>query len=174
MDDTARVQAGQLEDIARRLGALSADKRKLFVARLEERGIEVGVLPIVAGARPDRVPLSYAQQRLWVGDQLDPDAALYNLATTLRLSGPLDRAALAAALDGMVARHEALRTGFVAEAGTPAQVVHPAAPLTLAIVDLAELPAAAREHRARELAAEDAIAPFDLTRPPLLRAKLVV
>src|SRR3954471_2051118 len=174
MADPGQVHAGQLADIARRLGALPADKRKLFVARLEERGIEIGVLPIVAAARPDRLPLSFAQQRLWVADQLDPDAASYNMATALRLRGPLDRAALAAALDGLVARHEALRTGFVAEDGAPSQVIHPAAPLGLAIVDLSALPAAERDQRARELAAADAVAPFDLTRPPLLRAQLVV
>src|SRR3954466_9687941 len=125
-----------LHDIARRLGALPTDKRKLFIERLEQRGIEVGVLPIVAGPRPERIPLSYAQQRLWVADQLDPDAVLYNLATALRLRGPLDRGALQRALDGLVARHEALRTGFVAQAGTPAQVVFPAAPLAMAIEDL--------------------------------------
>src|SRR5262252_800935 len=107
MSDVAH--AAQLHDLARRLGALPADKRRLFVARLEERGIEVGALPIVAGARPERIPVSYAQQRLWIADRLDPDAALYNLTTALRLRGPLDRGALHRALDALVARHEALR-----------------------------------------------------------------
>ena len=174
MAEPGSLPAGSLEEVARRLGTLSADKRRLFVARLEERGIDIGKLPIVAAPRPERIPLSYAQQRLWIVDQLDPGAALYNLATTLKLRGRLDAGALRGALEALVARHEALRTCFVADGGTPAQVVVADAAMAVPCEDLSALPAPEREGRARALAAEEAAVPFDVARAPLLRARLLV
>jgi hypothetical protein len=172
------LPAGGLEEVARRLGSLSPEKRQLFVAKLEARGIDVAKLPIVAAPRPAHVPLSYAQQRLWIVDQLDPGAALYNLATTLKLRGPLDVAALHATLDALVARHEVLRTRFVVvdghgPDGAPTQLVVAAAPVALAREDLSAIPAEERVAHARARAiAEEAIA-FDLAEPPLLRARLL-
>ena len=69
-------------------------------------------------------PLSFAQRRLWFLEQLEPGAA-YNVPLPIRMRGQLDRQALERALDAIVVRHEALRTSFVEEDGTPLQLVHP-------------------------------------------------
>ncbi|WP_374025613.1 non-ribosomal peptide synthase/polyketide synthase [Mycobacterium sp. HNNTM2301] len=81
--------------------------------------------PVVANGRPTVVPLSFAQNRLWFIDQLQGASAVYNLSAALRLDGPLDAAALRAAIHDVVVRHESLRTVFVAAEGTPQQVVLP-------------------------------------------------
>ncbi|ORA07480.1 non-ribosomal peptide synthetase, partial [Mycobacterium arosiense ATCC BAA-1401 = DSM 45069] len=85
-----------------------------------------GLAPLVAGARPAVVPLSYAQQRLWFLDQLHGPSSVYNMTAALRFSGVLDSDALGAALADVVARQESLRTLFVAPDGIPQQMVVPA------------------------------------------------
>ncbi|HEX7313562.1 MAG TPA: amino acid adenylation domain-containing protein, partial [Pyrinomonadaceae bacterium] len=119
------------------------------------------------------LPLSFAQQRLWFIHQLDPAAAAYNLPAALRLSGPLDAAALARALSELLRRHEPLRTRFLLQAGEPRQLVDPPAPCPLPLRDLSALDPAAAEQAARAAAARDARRPFDLARGPLLRASLL-
>ncbi|MGW0238879.1 amino acid adenylation domain-containing protein, partial [Streptomyces sp. NPDC002996] len=79
--------------------------------------------PLVPMPRPEQLPVSYAQQRLWFLGRLDGDSAAYNLPLALRISGGLDTAALRAALGDVVARHESLRTVFQEIAGSPVQVV---------------------------------------------------
>jgi acyl carrier protein len=120
-----------------------------------------------------QLPLSFAQERLWFLDRLEPGRTLYNLPLVLRLEGELDAAALAAAFGEIARRHEALRTVFAERDGEPAQVVLPAAPWELPAADLAGLPAAAREREAARLSLAEAARPFDLSRGPLLRATLL-
>ncbi|MEW5929506.1 MAG: amino acid adenylation domain-containing protein [Gemmatimonadota bacterium] len=129
--------------------------------------------PIERAARGGPLPVSFAQQRLWVVDRLDPRSPAYNLFSALRLHGALDTAALRASLDALVRRHETLRTTFAEQDGAVVQVIHPAAPVPLPVLDLRELPEAEREQAARGLAGEESLRPFDLARGPLLRATLL-
>ncbi|MEA2693259.1 MAG: hypothetical protein QOJ16_2646, partial [Acidobacteriota bacterium] len=125
----------------------------------------------------DSAPLSYAQERLWFLDQLDPGSAAYNIPLALRLTGHLDVPALAASLTEIARRHATLRTRFALLAGAseerPIQVIGPPAGLALPLADLAGLPEAAREAEAHRLAREEARRPFDLGKGPVLRAALL-
>jgi amino acid adenylation domain-containing protein len=131
----------------------------------------------LAPAEPEEevflLPVSYAQRRLWFVDRLEPGSPLYNIPLAWRLRGPLDPAALAAALAGLTARHEVLRTTFEVEEGEPVQVIAPPRALPLPEIDLAGLPAAPREAEARRLLTGEASRPFDLERGPLFRAALL-
>ncbi|MET0396369.1 MAG: amino acid adenylation domain-containing protein, partial [Longimicrobiaceae bacterium] len=129
--------------------------------------------PMERVPRTDAMPVSFAQQRLWVVDRLEPGSPAYNMPYALRLRGSLDSAALRASLDALVARHETLRTTFAEHEGGPVQVIHPPAPVPLPELDLRDLPEAEREGEALRLAAEEALRPFDLARGPLLRATLL-
>ncbi|HEY2740522.1 MAG TPA: condensation domain-containing protein, partial [Thermoanaerobaculia bacterium] len=127
--------------------------------------------PLVPVPREGPLPLSFAQQRLWFIDQLEPGSPLYNLPVALGVEGPLDADVLARALGEIARRHEALRTLFVEQEGAPVQVIQPAAPFVRPVVDLSGLPESRRE--AILLAGEEAARPFDLARGPLLRGVLL-
>jgi amino acid adenylation domain-containing protein len=122
-----------------------------------------------------RNPLSFAQQRLWFLQQLEPASAVYNLAEAVRLEGSLDRAALAFSLATIVARHEPLRTVFPDVDGQPLQLVLAPAPFTLPMADLRGLPAPRRAEEVRRLVDDSPSRPFDLgARPPLRLTLLAV
>ncbi|MFE7032003.1 non-ribosomal peptide synthase/polyketide synthase, partial [Streptomyces sp. NPDC057621] len=133
----------------------------------------VDVIPadVIPAVDPDTpVPLSYAQQRLWFLDRFEPGSTEYTTLSVLRLRGPLDPDALRVALDGLVARHEALRTTFVEsrQDGHARQIVHRPYPVDLPLDDLT----GARD-RLDALIESEASVPFDLGAGPLLRARLV-
>ena len=119
------------------------------------------------------LPLSFAQSRLWLLDRLQPGSSLYNEPQSLALGGDLVPAALAAALGEIVRRHEVLRTRFAEATGQPVQIIEPAAPFALPLVDLRTLPGGRRRAEAERIAAEEAAMPFDLSLPRPLRALLV-
>ncbi|HEU4327751.1 MAG TPA: amino acid adenylation domain-containing protein, partial [Roseiflexaceae bacterium] len=128
---------------------------------------------LVAQARPEQLPLSFAQQRMWFLALLDPSSVTYTVPVALRLAGRLDRAALAAGLDALVARHESLRTRFPQEQSQPRQEILPAAPLPLTHTDLSGLPDDERLEHALAYVRAAIQQPFDLERGPLLRAELL-
>ncbi len=117
--------------------------------------------------RNDDLPLSFAQERLWFLDQLDPGNPFYNISQAVRLEGALDFALLARSLQEITGRHELLRTAFVSVGGQPLQRVLPAVRATLLLVDLSALPQERREAEAERLVPRAAERCFDLTRPPL-------
>ncbi|MXV13476.1 non-ribosomal peptide synthetase, partial [Xanthomonas sp. LMG 8992] len=131
---------------------------------------------IVPVERDGVLPLSWAQQRLWFLDQLDHAAgAAYHIPAALRFSGALNRAALRASLDRIVARHENLRTTFVSAEGEPRQVIASADSGFLLIEhDLRHLQGAEQEAAVAELSMGEARAPFDLAHGPLVRGRLLV
>ncbi|MCX4391837.1 non-ribosomal peptide synthetase [Streptomyces sp. NBC_01767] len=145
------------------------------VAELAADGT-AGTDPMVPADRNSGpLPLSFAQQRLWFLDQLEPGRAEYAVPFALRVSGPLDTDALDAALTRMLARHEILRTRYVADDdGEPAQIVDPPAPVHMTVHDLRNIAdPEERQEAARNLARTEAARPFDLAAGPLLRAHLV-
>jgi acyl-CoA synthetase (AMP-forming)/AMP-acid ligase II len=131
------------------------------------------VPPLRPVPRDGLLPLSYAQQRLWFLDQLEPSRAVYNLPLAWRFTGDLNVSALERSLGEMVRRHEILRTTFPCVDGQPVQMIAPELALLLPVVDLQALPAIAREAAVQRLATEEAQRPFDLTRGPLVRATLL-
>ncbi|HYH79386.1 MAG TPA: amino acid adenylation domain-containing protein, partial [Longimicrobium sp.] len=138
------------------------------------RGTTAEVTPVVPVPRDGDLPLSFAQQRLWFLDRLEPGSAVYNIPVALRLGGELDARGLAWALTEVVRRHEVLRTTFGAGAdGEPVQVVHPPAPVRLPVVDLSGLDAAERKRWVERLSNEEAARPFDLARGPVMRCALL-
>ncbi|MDQ3788828.1 MAG: amino acid adenylation domain-containing protein, partial [Actinomycetota bacterium] len=145
----------------------SAARAALLAKRLRKRDTDTTrrIQPREDGTT---VPLSYAQERVWFMDQIAPGEAAYHIAVPLRISGPLDVTALRAALAGLVARHESLRTRFPADAdGRPTVVLedHVEVPLRIETAD--------SEADAQRLVAATAVEPFDLANGPLLRALLV-
>ena len=143
-----------------------------LAAELESAAQASGTLALarVTGSRD--LPLSFAQQRLWFLEQLQPGSPVYNLPVGLRLLGGLAVPALRAALSEVVRRHESLRTTFVAADGQPLQRVHSPAAVPLGLIDLSGLDREAREDELSRWVRENAERPFDLARGPLLRASL--
>jgi amino acid adenylation domain-containing protein len=130
------------------------------------------VPPPVPVPRTGALPLSFAQQRLWFIDQLEPGRTTYNMPFAVRLEGVLHVEALQRGLTELVRRHESLRTTFHAQQGEPVQRISPAAELPLAVVDLSGLGEAASQE-ARRLLAQEGAHGFNLATGPLLRAVLL-
>jgi amino acid adenylation domain-containing protein len=141
------------------------------VAQLDAQ--PAGAHAIPAAARDARLPLSFAQQRLWEFAQRHPASTAYHVPGAVRLRGALDRDALQRAFTELARRHEALRTAFPDDGAGPYQQIAPAATVPLALADLSRLDGAARDSALRNLLDAEAAAPFDLRRGPVLRAGLV-
>ena len=123
--------------------------------------------PLTRVPRTDHLAPSFAQQRLWFLDQLNPDSTAYNIPRTFRFVGRLNVPVLEKTLSEIQRRHEVLRTTFALVEGQPVQVIQEPAPLTLPVTDLTNLPEAERETRAYQLATEEAERRFDLVHGPL-------
>jgi hypothetical protein len=143
------------------------------LARELETAARAELPPIGPAPRGDRLPLSFAQQRLWFLERLGTGGSAYHIHAPLRLRGALDGAALARALDGVVARHEALRTTFAEVDGVPEQRIAPAEASGFPLVGHDLGGEADAEAGLERIMAEEAAAPFDLERGPLIRGRLV-
>ncbi|MBS9386560.1 MAG: amino acid adenylation domain-containing protein [Dolichospermum sp. BR01] len=144
------------------------------IQRLQQQELELTSPPILPRDENAELPLSYAQQRLWFLDQLQPNSALYNIPIALRLVGTLNQAALAQSLEEIIHRHEALRTNFITVDGTPRQVIQTATNWTISVVNCQHLSIKAQEIAAQQLAQKQAIQSFDLASEVLIRVTLVV
>jgi len=152
---------------------LSPAKRELLRMRLSGRGAEspaqAGIEPRPAGENP----LSFGQERMLFQLLLEPDLTLYHIPLLVKFDGALDARALEASLNAMIERHEVLRSSFTRlETGLWAQTNHPQARLDLHRIDLQHWPAAAQEAELSALVSAEARTPFELSKPPLMRAKL--
>ncbi|HEX5886873.1 MAG TPA: amino acid adenylation domain-containing protein, partial [Pyrinomonadaceae bacterium] len=123
--------------------------------------------------RDEPLPLSFAQQRLWFLDQMEPGNPFYNISAVVRLSGELNVTALEHSFGEIASRHEALRTRFEVVDGQPVQIITPALSWSLPLIDLREFTPEEREQDLARRAAEDAQTPFDLSTGGLLRTTLV-
>ncbi|NPD22307.1 condensation domain-containing protein, partial [Corallococcus exiguus] len=130
-----------------------------------------GALP--RASREQSLPLSFAQQRLWFLDALEPGGALYNIPAAVRLRGVLDTSALERGFAELIRRHESLRTTLHSEHGLASQFIHSEAHVALARVDLGALAPQEREAEVLRRAYDEALRPFELTRGPLLRTTLL-
>ncbi len=129
--------------------------------------------PIERAPRDGGLRLSFAQERLWFLDQLEPGSAFYNVPSGLRIKGALDALALERALREIIRRHEVLRTTFASASGRPVQIVHESIDFTFPIDDVGPVPSAERDAVVLRHAEIEAARPFDLVQGPLLRARLV-
>ncbi len=161
-------------ELASRLEGLSPQKRELLLRQLRRRKGEAprpAVRP--RGESLGDFSLSYAQQRLWLLDQLEPGNPFYNLPGAVRLTGDLDETALAAALSEVVRRHEALRTTFPTVGGAPVQRVGPPLEVPLLRIDLSGVPEGERQAAVRGHVEAESRRPFDLAAGPLTRFLLL-
>ncbi|MEM6398884.1 MAG: amino acid adenylation domain-containing protein [Cyanobacteria bacterium P01_D01_bin.116] len=129
--------------------------------------------PIQRVSRNIELPLSFGQQRLWFINTLDPNSFAYNGFTALRMQGRLNTIALEDSVNEIIRRHEVLRTYFKAIEGQPIQKIAPVLKMSLAIVDLQNLPEIERKVEVQRLERADVQQPFNLTQAPLLRLTLV-
>ncbi|MGE3267196.1 MAG: amino acid adenylation domain-containing protein [Chloroflexota bacterium] len=161
-------------DLRDRIARLPAEKRALLERRLAKKSAPTARRSAIE-RRPftGPSPLSFAQQRLWLLDQVEAKSAAYNIALASRLTGPLNGEALRMALDALVDRHEILRTSFRSEGGNPVQVISDTRSASLAHVDLSACDVGEREAALQASIAAESRRPFDLARGPLLRATLI-
>ncbi len=163
-----------MADAVAKPGAGSRNKLDELIRKLREqkRRQGQGVSAIPRRSEDDGpIALSFAQQRLWLLDRLDPGSATYTIAGTLAFEGPLEVTALSRSLDAIVERHEILRTTFGGDG--PNQVIHAPAPVPLPRTDLSALDTTTVDLEAEHLARTIAYSPFDLQQGPLLRAHLL-
>ncbi|MDG9931286.1 amino acid adenylation domain-containing protein [Pseudomonas sp. GD04015] len=159
------------ERIAKRFVSLPLDQRRSILDRMVETGQSFRLLPIMPTRQDaERIPLSYAQQRLLFLWQMEPDSTFYNVPMAVRLRGELDSGAMERALQALVRRHEALRTRFVSVDGSYYQEVLEEAPLRL---EMEACMAGLDEDALRARVRDELSRPFDLLQGPLLRAKLL-
>ncbi len=123
--------------------------------------------------RKGDLPPSFAQERLWFLDQLEPGTFAYNIPTSFRLQGMLDTAVLERSIGEIVRRHEPLRTVFVTVDGSARQHICPFEGFELSVLDLQGLPKDQQEEQVQRVGFDDARRPFDLRKSPLIRATLL-
>ncbi|WP_327361331.1 non-ribosomal peptide synthetase [Streptomyces sp. NBC_01296] len=155
-------------------GGLSPAARRLLEMRLRGKAAAAPAGIPRLDPRPAQAPLSAAQQRLYFLDQLDPGGVEYLMPAAWRFTGPLDSAALSAAIGDLVSRHEQLRVVFTHEDGVPAQ--HVLAAAEAPGLDVVDLPPAVRDAGPDAVAGavrEVALRPFDLAAAPPFRATLL-
>jgi len=159
---------------AQRKRHLSTAKKILLEQRLRNREARTSRLQqIAASPRPLRIPLSYAQQRLWFIDRLEGTSTEYNMLEALRLKGELGREALERAMNTIIERHESLRTHFEEVDGEPVQVIEAERHLEIPLLDLRKLSREEQEDAVGKAMVREIEEPFDLGCGPVLRIKLL-
>jgi amino acid adenylation domain-containing protein len=136
------------------------------------KGLQADMPELLPVANREKLPLSFAQQRLWFLDLWERGSSFYNVSTILHIRGPLQMEALEQSINEILRRHEALRTTFVEEQGQPVQRIALESAVEVGVTDLEQLPEQERRAEADRLAMEETKRPFDLSRGPLFRARV--
>ena len=163
-----------MDNVSDKKSRLSSAKRALLEQRL--RGVadtSQRSRSIPRRSQQESAPLSFAQQRLWFLDQLQPGNAFYNVARHLRIKGDLDCDAMGRALNALVERHESLRTVFAMEGDEPVQIIQAPQAVPIPLIDLSELHEDEREKETARLALVHAEIAFNLATGPLLDTQLI-
>ncbi|MBD2625734.1 non-ribosomal peptide synthetase [Trichormus variabilis] len=140
------------------------------ITQAEERLVSPPILPV---SRENHLPLSFAQQRLWFIEQLQPNNAAYNISSAVHVLGNLNITALESCLNEIIKRHESLRTAFIAVEGLPIQVITENLQLPLPVIDLQTLSKSEQETQIQQFIHKETQQPFDLSQLPLLRVILL-
>jgi hypothetical protein len=164
-----------MSSLSARIPKLSAAKLELLTRRLREKSERAAYAPPIRRRDPSitRPPLSFAQQRLWFVQQLEPNNIAYNIPMSVRLSGSLNVATLERSFSEVVRRHEVLRTTFAELDGQPVQVISPPQHVNLDVIDLRGLAKVAQADEVARERRNEIETHFDLAEGPLWRAKLL-
>ncbi|TRT77992.1 MAG: amino acid adenylation domain-containing protein, partial [Microcystis sp. M_OC_Ca_00000000_S217Cul] len=154
-------------------GAATVAELAHLIGQLQQQNLTLTVPPILPRTKDTELPLSFAQQRLWFLDQLQPNSALYNIPMVLHFRGNLNQKALEQSLREICNRHEVLRTNFVTIDGQPTQIIQTTRE-TISVVDLQDLPIHEQEEKTQQLKQKQATQPFNLAKESLIRITLVV
>ncbi|GCA91666.1 non-ribosomal peptide synthetase [Microcystis aeruginosa] len=154
-------------------GAATVAELAHLIGQLQQQNLTLTVPPILPITKDTELPLSFAQQRLWFLDKLQPNSALYNIPMVLHFRGNLNQKALEQSLREICDRHEVLRTNFVTIDGQPTQIIQTTRE-TISVVDLQDLPIHEQEEKTEQLKQKQATQPFDLAKESLIRITLVV
>jgi amino acid adenylation domain-containing protein len=154
-------------------GAATVAELAHLIGQLQQQNLTLTVPPILPRTKDTELPLSFAQQRLWFLDKLQPNSALYNIPMVLHFRGNLNQKALEQSLREICNRHEVLRTNFVTIDGQPTQVIQTTRE-TISVVDLQDLPIHEQEEKTQQLKQKQATQPFNLAKESLIRITLVV
>jgi amino acid adenylation domain-containing protein len=149
------------------------DRKAEIIAFLQDTASS-GRVQIQPAPRDRELPLSFAQQRLWFINELEPHSSTYNISGAIRLTGQLDLVSLERTLQEIIRRHEALRTNFISHNGQPIQVIHQNSSWQMTSIDLQELPTNEREEKIQQLVTGEAEKPFALDTDSLIRATLII
>jgi amino acid adenylation domain-containing protein len=159
-----------MSDLLKQLEKLSPEKRALVLQKLKQQQQTPHLKPV---SRQNPLPLSFAQQRLWFIDQLEGENGVYNVPFFWQISGILNINALEKAILEIIQRHEILRTSFSVVNESPIQVIHTQPELKIEVLDWRQLPEKDQFSKAKHLAIAELQQPFNLSKAPLLRVKLI-
>ncbi len=123
--------------------------------------------------RDGYLPLSFAQQRLWFLNQLEPESAAYNLPSVVKLKGKVDIPTVKRTIQEVIRRHEILRTAYQVVDGEPMQLILPEVTFDLPVIDLRQLPLEEQKIRTEQIVHEEAQRPFNLTQGAIPRAVMI-
>ncbi len=172
--DRLRCNAPQGAITAELKSEMSGRKAEI-ISFLQQANIQTTTTAIAPISRTEQntFPLSFAQQRLWFLDQLQPNSSFYNIPLALHLSGQINIAALESSINEIIQRHEALRTNFVTAEGQPVQVIASNLNCQVQVVNLLHLCETERKIEVQRCVNEEANRPFKLEREPLFRVILL-